>query len=415
MLKTNSHKTIILSVILALISFVPYVSLHKNAGISLDDLLFVVFILVSMFIVNWRELIKNKNALIFPFVFLILLALISSVYNALGWKDLFILIFKGPFKIFLFFVLITLCQNIFNSLKKTRILLLILLIASFLQSLFCISSFIFKYEGPFRTGSIESNKYSAILGNADRRAVGTFGSEQGDFLGSNLLGSYLILFLPLSIYFFYSAKQKRSKIFFGAVFLCQALSSVLTYNRSSFLIIFLGFIALSLILKNYKLFFLVFGLGLLVFFFWPGMYDRFLLDQFDRIIIWRQAISVSLNNFWFGIGAGNYLRELISQALDYNLLIKTSAHNGFLNIFAELGFGSLLCFVWIIFLYLKKIFQVFVMAKKNLLALSISLSAFMFILQNVFNNFFFIATVSVYFWLFYVLLVNITAEKTVVE
>jgi len=59
--------------------------------------------------------------------------------------------------------------------------------------------------------------------------------------------------------------------------------------------------------------------------------------------MWQQAGEIGLNNFWSGMGLGNYSLEIDSD-LDYRNPI--TAHNLYLDIFSEMGIFVL--FIWLI-------------------------------------------------------------------
>jgi len=62
-----------------------------------------------------------------------------------------------------------------------------------------------------------------------------------------------------------------------------------------------------------------------------------------RLEMWQQAGTIGLNNFWSGMGLGNYSLEIDSD-LDYRNPI--TAHNLYLDIFSEMGIFVL--FIWLI-------------------------------------------------------------------
>lgn len=403
-------------VLLPTIAFIPYVPVG-SLGFSIDDIAFLAILLIGGLYLFFKKEIKN-NQLIFPFSLFAGASLISAIFNAANHSELVSMIAKGSIRVGLTLFFIIIIQNIIDSREKIYKLLYVLIGAATLESLFGILSFIFGYQGPYNIGIATSRSYSVLYNIIDGRVNGTFGSTLANFTGGNLLASYLILFIPITIALFFISKKTYTKIFLGIAGILQSICLVLTYSRSSIVYVGLAVLLMAALCKKWKLIFGAGAIGLILFVFTPGLQARFMYDSTNRFDIWRSAYLVAKDHFWFGVGPGNYLKELSSKLIYYRVFTfdteVLTPHNSFLFTWATTGILGLISFIWIILVLIKQYWDNFRNSiSKNDIILS---SAFIascagFLMQNMTNNFFFVPTIALYFWAFTALVVNLNKKN----
>lgn len=184
------------------------------------------------------------------------------------------------------------------------------------------------------------------------------------FPDSHMFSFYLGLLIPILASFILFGKGKdsesfiiRNKVLLYLFFLTMIVAELLTFSRGGYLGMILG-LGIMLFLSWKHLDFLkkaflgiVFSAFILGIFFTNQSFIYRLLSSFDfnegsnseRIKNWNQGAEVFDNNFWLGVGIGNYSRE-ISPSADYRTPIY--AHNTYLDIGAEMGIFALV--LWLL-------------------------------------------------------------------
>lgn len=183
------------------------------------------------------------------------------------------------------------------------------------------------------------------------------------FPDPHMFSFYLGLLIPPLLSFVILGRDKNSKsiiiksnILLYLFFIVMILAELLTFSRGGYLGMVSGIGVLILLSWKYLDFAKKVFLGIIFLVFMSGamitnqsILDRF-LSSFDfnegsnseRIRNWSQGIEVFDNNFWLGVGIGNYSWE-ISPSSDYRTPIY--AHNTYLDIGAEMGVFAL--FAWV--------------------------------------------------------------------
>jgi hypothetical protein len=197
------------------------------------------------------------------------------------------------------------------------------------------------------------------------------------FYNPIILAGALILLFPISFYFFQTSKNKIQKLIYFFLIVLSVLALMLTGSRGGFFVVLgqLFFLTIAPHLKKINKSFLLKGMkrskveigilfltlvGLSIFFFYhpPEVIQRFThfnlhdpgYSGYERIMAIRGAFEIGMSHFW-GVGVGNFQEGYFStEAWRIGILKLESAHNFFLNIFAEQGVLGLLTFMT--FLYL---------------------------------------------------------------
>jgi len=164
----------------------------------------------------------------------------------------------------------------------------------------------------------------------------------------NLLGAYLILFLPLAFLLCFAKKN----IFFLLASLFSSIILVLTYSKGAVA----GFIlATVLFMKKNKRMFLVlcsFVFILLIIIVLRVSVIQSVIDDGlsadYRIEIFKDSLKLSKENLLFGAGLGTF-RMINNLEMDIH-----HAHNIYLQIMVERGLLSLLSFLALLFVFYKE-------------------------------------------------------------
>lgn len=213
--------------------------------------------------------------------------------------------------------------------------------------------------------------YSSWLVNVDGQTIMRAFSFFSDphmfsfYMGMVLpLGAVLLVRGNISIPRSYSAKGLYVSFFliFAALLLSFARGAYLAIIAAFLLIaVFLWFFA-----RNKKV--AVALCLILLIFIIPGtpisdrFYSSFDLDEGSnagRLEMWQRSGQTGLGHFWNGVGLGNYAFAVDSG---FGYRNPVTAHNLYLDIFSEIGFLGLLC--WL-FLLLGTIWQLFQKLKKT--------------------------------------------------
>lgn len=199
-----------------------------------------------------------------------------------------------------------------------------------------------------------------------------------------IFAGVLILLMPLYFIFWNSTKKYFVKFGLTLVALMSFVALVFTGSRGGVAVGFaqVVFYFVSIYKNKEKAVFLsrqkvkikrealvsFFFLLLPIIFFFkhpPDVFYRFIhwdlsapgSSGFERVLAVKAAFEIGFKNFW-GTGAGNFQEGfLLTKAHLLGRLQLESAHNIFLNVFAEGGILSLLCFsffMYTIFFQLKK-------------------------------------------------------------
>ncbi len=377
---------------LILIAYIPFqVALNPGGGFDLASLrvfIILLFLICLVKIYKQRSRFYNIQA-IGLFLFLILSSI--SLVNAenLFWGSRKIVFFISIF--LLYFLVITLI----NNWVKIEKVIGILFVASGLFALVglfqFLSQFIFGLEGVysfwainvlsvfsgFNLGEMILAYPSWLVNIGGKTIMRTFSF----FSDPHMFSFYLGLIIPLGIVLYF---KRFNKILLFIIYCLLFIGLLLTFSRGAYLAIIITFLVLSILLwfenslKGKKLA-LLFCLSLLVFIV-PNtpvsdrLYSSFNLNEgsnIGRLEMWQQAGVLGLDNFWSGIGLGNYSLE-IDSSLDYRNPI--TAHNLYLDIFSEMGIFVLIIWLILIFGTIGYLFQLVKDTKDdNVKYLSISL------------------------------------------
>lgn len=316
------------------------------------------------------------NALVVFLIFMLLSCVLSfsPVKSLMVWA--------------MYFVFVSFYFVIINTIKTKEQLISILkvfVIAGLIVSLFGIMQYLFGWTNAQNAWIDEEMFEDAVV-----RIESTMENP-------NVLGEFLLLFLPLAAVFMLKEKHtKLSKYVFMFAFAVGCVCMLLTQSRGCWLGLILS-AAVFVTFYNGKLWSLLpFVLLALPFVMPETMIARMMsvgnLEDSStsyRVFIWRGTFKM-LKDFWLGgIGMGEGAFRLVYPLYSYNGIIAPHSHNTFLQLLVEGGIGALLIFITIMAVFLKKISVYFGSTKKggtlNLLALAIGSGVIGFLLQSMFD------------------------------
>ncbi len=393
-------------ILLFFIFFLPFqFALNPATGIDLSiaRLLIVLTFLIWIFnSLSKKKLSIKNNVITWGLIFFLALSFLSIIKaEEVSWATRKFLVFVSIFP--LYFLITYYFKKVdFSKMSK------IILFSSTITACFGILQFLSQFIWEPRTIFVFWSKYLArfFLGSAFSQSVITHPSWWVNVGGktflratslfpdphmfSFFLGMTLPLFIPLIL-----KKRKVLRLYgltalwpYGFMALINLSALLLTFSRGGYLgLTVSGLWLLVLGLRHFNkkqkilLAFVscVLFLGIL---FVPIVQNR-LISIFDlsegsiagRIVIWQQAFSIWLKNFWLGVGVGNYSYYLNPL---YGYRLPVYAHNTYLDIGIEMGIFALLAWISIFVYAIYKLSRVkSQQSKVQSIALSASLMYFL--------------------------------------
>ncbi len=225
----------------------------------------------------------------------------------------------------------------------------------------------------------------------------------------NVLGEYILLVLPISISLMWTKKNILPKLFYALISLIMAVALILTFSRGCWIgimasaAIFITFVAGKL-----------WGLALLALPFVPMIMPESIINRFMsigdmkdsstsyRVYIWMGTLLM-LKDFWLtGVGLGTEAFTQVYPFYSYSSIVAPHAHNMFLQIMVESGIIGIVMFLFLIFMFVKKLIDGYQYVKKDselsVLIVGIAAAVFGFLVQGLFDNCFYNYRVFMIFW-----------------
>lgn len=288
----------------------------------------------------------------------------------------------------MYFVFISFYFVIINTIKSKDQLMSILkvfVIAGLVVSLFGVMQYLFGWTSS-QNAWIDEEMFEEAVVRVDSTME-----------NPNVLGEFLLLFLPISAVFMLKEKfTKLSKYVFLISFAVGCVCMLMTQSRGCWLGLILSAIVFVTFYNGKLWSLLPLVLLALPFVIPETMIARMMsvgnLEDSStsyRVFIWMGTFKM-LKDFWLGgIGMGEGAFRLVYPLYSYNGIIAPHSHNTFLQLLVEGGIGALLIFITIMLVFLKKISVAFRESKKgsalNLSALAIGSGVIGFLLQSMFD------------------------------
>ncbi|MDO5713763.1 MAG: O-antigen ligase family protein [Tissierellia bacterium] len=309
--------------------------------IFLPDILSLAFVLGITFMYLFRSFMtgdtivkpERQERVFFVFFIYLILSTIFSTYVKGSIRDLGIHL--GGFCLFI--ILLTELKN------KERIYsaLTILSLATTLIALYGISQYF--------TGVEIKKEWVDVANNPDLkvRIFSVFGNP-------NIFAEYLVLFLPISVGLFWSAKKDSQKIFYLGQFLIGVIALGLTMSRGGWLGLMVA-AAFFLFFVEKRFFLLAVPIGAFIFYKLPEGILRRITSIFNfadsstayRFKMWEITGDIIRDYPIIGVGLGHLPFKRMFETYIRTMPIY-HAHNTFLEVLAEMGVLGLLLFLILI-------------------------------------------------------------------
>ncbi len=223
----------------------------------------------------------------------------------------------------------------------------------------------------------------------------------------NVLGSFLVLLIPVTVSQLLSAVTRLQRYYYTACLVPMALSLIFTYSRGAWLAMAGAFVVYGLI-YNWRI---LLGLGAFIYAapkLIPGISSRisymlspaYLLSsaKAGRVARWGKAIEKLQNNPLFGEGFGRYGGAVADRYIPSSNYVD----NFYLKTAAESGIIGLAAFVWLLVSGMRCVLNSYRrLTDRYLKGLAGGLFAGLMgiLLHNGVENIFEVPTMAVYFWL----------------
>ncbi|MCM8824037.1 MAG: O-antigen ligase family protein [Candidatus Omnitrophica bacterium] len=348
---------------------------------NLDLILNSIFLISSLFYVKNRRKLEftslDKTIILFSISLLISLFLSTNFLNSL--KE----IYKYFSLIILFFIVRTADKEEKRTLLFIIILSALLINIYSLYSLFFVSRYVLNYLNKHRI----SFPFAEEFLFRQRAFV--------PFISPNLLANYLVMVIIICLGLIIQ-KIKRNNIdnLILLTMICLSiclLSLFFTKSIGGFLTLFFSLLLLFLIKKKYLPLITIILISLLTITIIRTKTDKdFTTPLFSlqkRLSYWDETISVIKGHPIRGVGIGNFiLKETLS------------AHNSYLQIWAEMGMLSLISWLTMAGIVIKNIKTQLNLKELNYYHLGLTISGLAFFIHNLIDFSFFIPQASHLWW-----------------
>lgn len=217
----------------------------------------------------------------------------------------------------------------------------------------------------------------------------------------NGFGSYLVVVLSLMVTLLLGGNLPVLYTrFLLIIIMSSMLALALTFSRGSWLALFFSATFIFAVSKkNIKRLFPLLVLVLIIFLF-PLFRERFMFifspgGDRDRFLYWEVAIKMIHKHPFLGVGIGTFMANF-SSFLPNKFI--SYAHNCYLQIWAETGIFSLICFMGFIFYFICLGIKKFIISKDFLL-LGLLSGAFGFLIHCFVETNLYSLRLAILFWL----------------
>ena len=317
----------------------------KIGGIEINTThtcIVLIFLSASLYLsIKTQNYVKN-SLFLKPIMILSIIAIISFLFTHLrSISSLWVA--RGTLELGLLLLLYHVCILLINTEKRIRYLKLSLIVAGTLLS--------------FQT--LYGYSY-ALRFSPEKLAQAFFFFRGGTFGASpNQAAMFLELIFPIVlIYYLYAKKRLRKLVSLSLVFIIF-LAVFSTFSRGAILSLSFSMILIIFLTKKFKEV-LIPAASIVVFLFFSSFY-LLIIARFEtfaiqvstlvgRIPLFKAAMNVIKDNWLIGIGMNNFqlLKYNYGFPYSFDLFKIKSAHNIYLEMFANLGIMGIVATLWIL-------------------------------------------------------------------
>lgn len=354
-----------------------YLKFHP---IALSEIFFISIGFIKIFIEGKLPRKYDIKGFLISLSFLIIIT--SGIISSLITKSVvggdttisflsFIFAFPLPFSFFFIY------SNSFNNLSELKTILILFIFSIFLNSITGLLNILTRF-----------NLVEIFINRASF-----------NFIGPNVYAATVLIFVPIS-FFFFNVEKKLKKFILFIIFLSINLSILMTISRGGLLSLFLIYILSFILIKDYRknisiLFNITLALALFAFGLLFNLISRFFtiftrsrVTEFSTLIrvnAWKLSLSQIPHNL-LGIG-GNQFPHLWRNYGAFPEQLVLHSHNLILGLTIEYGILAILGFLLFNGLIIFKLYQVSKKVSGDIKNLSVS-----FLISLI--SFFFMGTIS---------------------
>ena len=308
-------------------------------GISTDDVLPAVGIVLGLLLLDWRDALRIgwPRVLVAGAVLMIAAGIVASVAAATSISSLVTMGLKGTgHVVFLALVGTVVVATVPSDRRRGFLAAAIAAVATFEASFGVVAWLVPLPDG---AGLEATRGMTSLLGLVPGRIAGTTG------LSPNFLGALFVLSIPLTAAIALDAPSRSTRLGWWVATALQLAALALTFTRTS-LVIGVGILVVLLLLRGHVRMLAVLGLLVVVLVVATPLGARLVGDANDRAALWTSAVRMLEDNPVTGVGPGR--TQIVADAnpgryrtTDHGVATN-NAHNTILLAAAETGvFGAL--------------------------------------------------------------------------
>jgi len=239
----------------------PTIEIGKN--IFLFDLFLFILVVISLiqFTFENNQFFIDKISFNF-FLFLLVgasLVVFSYIFNGSVYQP----IWRVALSFLLMWMLLFVFQYFFQTIKRIRRFLLLVVLIGVVHSFFGIIAFIFNWQVFSSMGIVIGKHGGAIFGLIKKQISGFLGIGLGSTVGHNFLATFLVISilstLGMIMYYNKMLSKKKSKnakkyeVIFLILLAIQSIGIILTFSYSSLISVSLGALIIGIIIRNNRI------------------------------------------------------------------------------------------------------------------------------------------------------------------
>lgn len=247
----------------------------------------------------------------------------------------------------MFVMCVFVVENAVKTKKQLKILVIALVAAGVLVSLYGF------YQYIFGTGATDAWTDETMFEDISIRVYSTLQNP-------NVLSEYLLLIIPISAACVFTAKNLKTRLASICAFGIMCVCMLMTFSRAGWLGLLVAAAVFLIMIDRRYIILGIIGVAL-IFLAAPDMIiSRFasIGNMSDgstsyRVAIWLGTLKM-LKDYWIcGVGPGTDAFNLIYPGYSYNAVSAQHSHNLFLQITSDAGIGALIVFILIIIVILR--------------------------------------------------------------
>lgn len=389
----NTIRNILWGTILGCVFFRPFI-FEKTLYIPNLKLEGILFLASLIYILNARPKISynSLDKIIFLFFLTVTASVLSSPHKnlnaALQYTSLFLL----------YYITRISERQEKNALLLTIIISAICISLYSLYGLLYLSRYTLEYMHQHNINYLFAEEF---LGR--RRAF-------YPFISPNLLAGYLIMVIMICVGMFFD-KLKTKNLHFYISLICISISLVVLFLTKSvggwtvFIICLFLFMLKSGFLnkKMWFLFvFLIIMLGVIIAIRArsPQYFTKPSFSVEKRLTYWKETANIIRSHPFLGVGIGNF-----------HLKESRTAHNSYLQIWAETGILGIVWWLWIVAIFIKRGIKNIFSRKEKYFYAGIFAGGVSFLLHNLIDFSFFVGQVAFLWWI----ILGLTTHKDMLD